>query len=70
MDHPVRGLLATRDPATVDTVVHLFDFVQFLLADDANLTPSGTLDGPARERLRARIDELLAAEDRCSPPSG
>jgi hypothetical protein len=40
----------------------VFEFVQFLLDDDANLTPAGNLTGAARQRLRARLEELIAAE--------
>jgi hypothetical protein len=41
----------------------IFDFVQFLLDDDANLTPLGNLTGAARQKLRGRLQELLAAEE-------
>jgi len=41
----------------------VFEFVQFLLDDDANLTPAGNLTGAARQRLRGRVDELIAAEE-------
>ena len=37
----------------------LFEYVQFLLDDDANLTPTGNLNASGRERLRARLNELL-----------
>lgn len=37
----------------------LFDYVQFLLDDDAHLTPLGNLNSVGRERLRARLAELL-----------
>lgn len=37
----------------------LFDYVQFLLDDDAHMTPAGNLNGLGRERLRARLNELL-----------
>ncbi len=40
----------------------VFEFVQFLLDDDLNLTPAGNLNGAARSKLRTRIDELLSAE--------
>lgn len=39
--------------------VSLFDYVQFLLDDDAHLTPGGNLNSTGRERLRARLAELL-----------
>jgi len=38
----------------------VFEFVQFLLDDDANLTPTGNLTGAARQKLRGRVQELLA----------
>jgi hypothetical protein len=41
----------------------MFEFVQFLLDDDANLTPAGNLTGVARQKLRDRMAELIAAED-------
>lgn len=40
----------------------VFEFVQFLLDDDANLTPAGNLTGAARQKLRGRLQELMAAE--------
>jgi hypothetical protein len=40
----------------------VFEFVQFLLDDDANLTPAGNLTGGARQKLRTRLEELIAAE--------
>ena len=41
----------------------VFEFVQFLLDDDANLTPTGNLNAAARQRLRARIDEVMPPEE-------
>ena len=41
----------------------VFEFVQFLLDDDANLTPAGNLTGAARQKLRGRVQELLAGEN-------
>lgn len=38
-----------------------FSFASVLLDDDENLTRMGNLSGEARERLRARIVELLAS---------
>ncbi len=40
-----------------------FEFVQFLLDDDLNLTPAGNLTGGARQKLRDRLGELIAAEE-------
>ncbi|HZZ81869.1 MAG TPA: hypothetical protein VFE62_25435 [Gemmataceae bacterium] len=42
---------------------HVFEFVQFLLDDDLNLTPAGNLTGDARKKLRDRLNELIAAEE-------
>jgi hypothetical protein len=41
----------------------MFEFVQFLLDDDANMTPAGSLTAVARQKLRDRMAELIAAED-------
>lgn len=46
----------------------VFEFVQFLLDDDANLTPAGNLTGAARQLLRKRLDELMAAEEAGNAP--
>jgi hypothetical protein len=40
----------------------VFEFVQFLLDDDANLTPTGNLNSAAKQKLRSRVQELIAAE--------
>jgi hypothetical protein len=40
----------------------VFEFVQFLLDDDANLTPTGNLNSAAKQKLRGRVQELIAAE--------
>jgi hypothetical protein len=47
---------------------HVFEFVQFLLDDDLNLTPAGNLTGGARQKLRDRLNELIAAEEAGSQP--
>ena len=52
--------LNAADARVADLV---FEFVQFLLDDDANLTPMGNLTGVARQKLRTRLDELIAAEE-------
>jgi len=52
--------LNAADARVADLV---FEFVQFLLDDDANLTPAGNLTGGARQKLRARLDELISAEE-------
>jgi len=41
----------------------VFEFVQFLLDDDANLTPTGNLTGAARQKLRGRLNELIADDE-------
>jgi hypothetical protein len=51
------------DPGDARIAELVFEFVQFLLDEDANLTPAGNLTGSARQKLRARIDELIAAEE-------
>lgn len=68
----MRELLAATDALAgvaplADAAARLFDFVQFLLDDDENVTPAGNLNGKARERLRARVDELL---DPAALPAG
>jgi hypothetical protein len=40
----------------------VFEFVQFLLDDDANLTPTGNLNSAAKQKLRGRLQELITAE--------
>jgi len=60
----VRELLAgseavSGDPALAEAAFRLFEFVQFLLDDDDNLTAAGNLNGAARERLRERMNELF-----------
>jgi hypothetical protein len=52
---PIPGL--TGDDAIIAS--GLFEYVQFLLDDDGNLTPTGNLNAAGRERLRARLKELL-----------
>ena len=42
-----------------EAAAKVFDYAQFLLDKDENLTRSGALDGSARELLRARILELV-----------
>lgn len=73
-DLSIRDVLArsealAQDKALVDVGVRLFEFVQFLLDDDENLTAAGNLNGKARERLRARLDELLDAGDLPETPA-
>jgi hypothetical protein len=51
------------EPADARVGELVFEFVQFLLDDDANLTPTGNLTGAARQKLRTRLEELIAAEE-------
>lgn len=41
----------------------IFEFTNFLLDDDDNLTKTGNLKGEAKARLRARALELLGHEE-------
>lgn len=49
-------------PTDVKFATSVFEFVQFLLDEDSNLTPAGNLTGAARQKLRARVEELMSAE--------
>jgi hypothetical protein len=62
--------LASLNVADLRVAELVFEFVQFLLDDDANLTPAGNLTGAARQRLRTRIEELITAEEAGDPGSG
>jgi hypothetical protein len=48
----------------------VFEFVQFLLDDDTNLTPGGNLAIAAKKRLRTRLEELITAEEGGGPVTG
>ena len=39
------------------------DYVQFLLDDETNLTPAGNLTGAARQKFRARLEEIITADE-------
>jgi len=71
----VRELLAgsealSGDPALAEAAFRLFEFVQFLLDDDENLTAAGNLGGAARARLRERMNELIdGPPSEALPPS-
>lgn len=54
--------VSNLNPADSRIAETVFEFVQFLLDDDVNLTPAGNLTGAARQKLRTRIQELMAAE--------
>lgn len=47
----------------VRKTIDIFDFTQFLLDDDKNLTKIGNLTSSAREELRKRINELFLTQD-------
>lgn len=57
LEHPD----VAADPALAEVGVAAFGFVAALLDDDGNLTRTGNLTTDAREKLRTRITELLAA---------
>ena len=40
-----------------------FEYVQFLLDDDTNLTPTGNLTGAARLKCRARLEEIVSGQE-------
>jgi hypothetical protein len=50
-------------PGLAEAATKTFDYAQFLLDKDENLTRTGALSGAARDLLRARIVELLGAGD-------
>lgn len=73
-DLSIRDVLAksdalAQDKGLVDVGTRLFEFVQFLLDEDENLTAAGNLNGQARERLRQRLDELLSADSLPETPA-
>lgn len=45
-----------------------FEFMQFLLDDDTNLTPAGNLTAAARAKCRARLEEIVAADESVTAP--
>jgi hypothetical protein len=57
-----RSSLAAR-PALAEAAGRLFEYAQFLLDRDENLTKIGNLSGAARDRLRQRALELLGGAD-------
>ncbi len=50
-------------PADARVAGLAFEFVQFLLDDDTNLTPTGNLTGAAKQKCRARLEEIVAADE-------
>lgn len=66
-DLTVPSLLASCEaleetPELAAVVAKLFEYTQFLLDSDDNLTRTGNLTGEAKRRLRARAFELLGVE--------
>lgn len=53
-------------PSDAHIARSVFEYVQFLLDDDANLTPAGNLTGAAKQKLRTRVAEMAA--DEYGPP--
>lgn len=51
------------DPADSRVAERVFEFIQFLLDDDTNLTPTGNLTSASRQKFRARLDEIIAADE-------
>ena len=56
-------------PADARVAGLAFEFMQFLLDDDTNLTPAGNLTGAAKQKCRARLDEIVAADESNSQPA-
>jgi hypothetical protein len=54
-------------PELAETAAKIFEYTQFLLDDDENLTRTGNLTGEAKRQLRERAFELLAID---MEPSG
>ena len=50
-------------PADARVAELVFEYVQFLLDDDTHLTPTGNLTGAARQKCRARLEEIVAAQE-------
>jgi len=50
------------DRGLAEAAARLFEFSQFLLDDDDNLTKVGNLNGEARKKVRARTLELLGVD--------
>ena len=55
---------ALKNQVTLAAKAHsIFEFTNFLLDDDENLTKTGNLKKEAKERLRERALELLGYQD-------
>ncbi|GEM_PF-3711070 len=55
-------------PADTRVAELAFEFVQFLLDDETNLTPAGNMTAAARQKFRARLDEIVAADESTGQP--
>lgn len=67
-DTAVSSILKTlkefqEQPHLTELATNIFDFTQFLLDKDENLTKTGNLNSKAVSLLEARIVELLSIED-------
>ncbi|MDH5403040.1 MAG: hypothetical protein OEZ01_08335 [Candidatus Heimdallarchaeota archaeon] len=51
------------DPDLIDVATSIFEFVQYLLDDDDNLTKSGNLTSSAKSSLEERINHLIMPEE-------
>ena len=52
-----------EDPVLLQTILSVFEFTQYLLDDDDNLTKSANLTASAKDKLDKRIEELFLLED-------
>jgi hypothetical protein len=73
-DLTLPSLLASSEalsdsPELTAAVARIFEYTQFLLDNDENLTRTGNLTGEAKRQLRERAFELLGIEND-DPPSG
>jgi hypothetical protein len=60
---------ADLGPADGKVAERVFEFVQYLLDDDTNLTPTGNLTSASRLKFRARLDEIIAADESTTTPA-
>ena len=51
--------LIKKNPELKSKVISLFDFTQYLLDDDQNLTKTGNLTSAAKSKMDERIEELF-----------
>jgi hypothetical protein len=50
------------NPDLLEKILAVFDFTQYILDDDENLTKSANLNGNARTLLDKRIEELFLGD--------